>query len=212
MRNIIIALIALIITSSCNQKVKEKETEITDSVTVITPETVVEENQLAEVITRFVRAYSSKDNAKANALIHPDLGIYIIYQPGASKDFVRQDSLDFSNPIPKHFAYPSFSTEYALTFEKLPQYDCGITKWDKLGFMCDTTSHPKELSNIAAFQQEFNEKISSDEELEELERSEQESYMVIVTQDVDPLVFQVRKFKGAWYVTALDRAFASCDA
>ena len=212
MRNIIIALIALIITSSCNQKVKEKENKITDSVMVITPETVEEENQLAEVITRFVRAYSSKDNAKANALIHPDLGIYIIYKPGASESFVRKDSLDFSSPIPQHFAYPEFSTEYALTFEKLPQYDCGTTKWDKLGFVCDTTSHPKQLSNIAAFQEEYNEQVYSDQELEELERSEKESYVVIVTQDVDPLVFHVRRYNGAWYVTALDRAYASCDA
>lgn len=213
MKKIILGIIVLIIAASCNQGGKNTDSDETrDSIVAVAPANVEEENQLAEVITRFVRAYISKDNTKANALIHPQLGIYIIYRPGVADYFVRQDSLDFAHPIPEQFAYPDISTEYALTFEKLPVYDCETTKWDKQGFVCDTASHPKQLSNIAAFQEEYNDHVYSDDELEELERSEQESYRVIVTSELDPLIFHVRKYKGSWYVTTLDRAYTNCDA
>jgi hypothetical protein len=119
--------------------------------------------------------------------------------------------LDFNSPVPEVFAYPDLDTEYALTFEALPSYDCGTEKWDKLGFVCDTTKHPSQLSNIAAFEDEFDEDKFSEDELLKIEIAEKESYRIIVTSEY-PLVFHVRKFKGAWYVTTLDRAYAGCDA
>lgn len=211
-RNWFVLSLVFLLLVGCNQKSKNSTTEQTnDTVVNIIPVTVEEQNQLSEVITRFVRAYNSKDNAKINALIHPELGIYIIYRPGAADTFIRMDSLDFSKPVPEVFAYPDFSTEYALTFDKLPTFDCGTEKWDKLGFVCDTTSHPNQLSNIAAFEEEFNENQFSEAELNKIEIAEKESYRVIVTADI-PLIFHVRKYKGAWYVMTLDRAYAGCDA
>lgn len=196
---------------ACNQKGNKSQEEKKDSVTVVLPQTVEEQNELSDVITRFVRAYASKDNAKANALIHPDLGIYIIYRPGAADTFVRLDSLDFSRPVPEVFDYPDITYDYVLTYEKLPTFDCGTEKWDKTGFFCDTTSHPNQLSNIAAFEDEFDEDKFSEEDLVILEKGEQESYRVILTTR-EPLIFHVRKYQGKWYVTTLDRAYAGCDA
>lgn len=196
---------------ACNQKRNKSQEEKKDSVTVVSPQTVEEQNELSDVITRFVRAYASKDNAKANALIHPDLGIYIIYRPGAADTFVRLDSLDFSRPVPEVFDYPDITYDYVLTYEKLPTFDCGTEKWDKTGFFCDTTSHPNQLSNIAAFEDEFDEDKFSEEDLVILEKGEQESYRVILTT-TEPLIFHVRKYQGKWYVTTLDRAYAGCDA
>ena len=205
----LVLLFALII--SCNPRKKsEKETK-QDSVVTVVPTTSEEQNQLSEVITRFARAYASKDNLKANTLIHPDLGIYIIYRPGAADTFVKIDSLNFSQPIPEVFAYPDLSFDFALTYEKLPAFDCGSEKWDKMGFVCDTTSHPNQLSNIAAFEDEFDEDKFSEDDLIQIERAEKESYRIILTSQY-PLVFHVRKYKGGWYVTTLDRAYAGCDA
>ena len=206
---IIILMITLFF--SCNQGNKSKKVDTVDSADVVFPVTIDDQNQLSEVITRFVSAYISKDNAKANALIHSDLGLYIIYRPGASDTFIKVDSLDFSKPIPEVFAFPDFTTEYSLTFEKLPSFDCGTEKWDKTGFYCDTTSHPYQLSNIAAFEDEFDEDRFSEDDLAKLEIAEKESYRIIVTADY-PLIFHVRKYKGMWYVTTLDRAYAGCDA
>ena len=203
--------IIVLLTISCNRGNKSNKTEQRDTVAVVAPKTVDEQNQLSEVITRFVRAYASKYNAKANALIHPDLGIYIIYRPGASDTFVKKDSLDFSQPIPDMYAYPDFTTDLSLTYDILPIYDCGTEKWDKFGFICDTTSHPNQLSNIAAFEDEFDEEKFSEDDLLRIELSEKESYRIIVTAE-NPLIFHVRKYKGAWYVTTLDRAYAGCEA
>lgn len=204
----IVAVWALCI--SCNQGKKSDDVSTKDTASVVVPVTIDEQNQLSEVITRFARAYASKDNAKANALIHPDLGIHIIYRPGAADTFVKMDSIDFSKPITEVYAYPDFSTEYALSFDKLPAFDCGTEKWDKLGFYCDTTSHPNQLSNIAAFEDEFDDKFSEDDLLR-IEIAEKESYRIIITSDT-PLIFHVRKYNGLWYVTTLDRAYAGCDA
>lgn len=211
MRKIVgaVVLLALFI-ASCGQGQK-KEIQKKDSVEVVAPVTIQEQNELSEVITRFVRAYISKDSQMVNALINPDLGFTVIYRPGAADSFVKIDSIDFNKPIPDYFPYPNILNEYVLVYEKLPEYDCGTEKWNKLGFICDTTSHPNQLSNIVAFEKEFDEATFSEEQLEEIEKAEQESFRVILTS-ATPLVFHVQKYKGRWYVTTLDRAYAGCDA
>ncbi|ERJ58000.1 hypothetical protein M472_04400 [Sphingobacterium paucimobilis HER1398] len=196
---------------SCGPGSTKKEEEKKDSVAGVIPSTIDENNELSEVITRFVRAYASRDNDKVNRLVHPDLGFTIIYRPGASDTFVRIDSINFAKAMPEYYPYPNIQNDYVLVFEKLPEFDCGTEKWSKLGFFCDTTSHPNQLSNIAAFEKEFDESIFSEEQLDNLERNEAQSYRIIVTTK-DPLIFHVQRYKGGWYVTALDRAYAGCDA
>lgn len=205
----VVILLSALLTSCGQPNSKERTTK--DSVEIVTPVTVEEKNDLAELVTRFVRAYASKDNNKVNRLVHPELGITVIYRPGASDTFVKLDSIDFTKPMPDYFPYPELNNDYMLTFEKLPEFDCGTEKWNKLGFFCDTTSHPNQLSNIVAFEKEFDEAKFSEEELDKLEVAEAESFRVIVTT-ATPLVFHVRRYKGVWYVTTLDRAYAGCDA
>ena len=74
----ILPILLLCLIWSCNQGNKSSKTDSKDSVSSVVPTSPEEEQNLSEVITRFARAYASKDNAKANQLIHPDLGIYII--------------------------------------------------------------------------------------------------------------------------------------
>ena len=201
----------LMLLASCDSTTTKQTDQKKDSVAVVVPTTQEETNSLSEVITKFVRAYVNKDNEKVNALIHPELGLTVIYRPGASDTFSKVTTFDFAKPIPEYFAYPSIANDYVLTYEKLPNYDCGTEKWDKVGFYCDTTSHPLQLSNIAAFEDEFEEDKFSDEDLDNIEKSEQESYRIILTTD-NPLIFHVRQYQGKWYVTTLDRAYAGCDA
>lgn len=205
-----VALLVVLL-ASCGQGTKKQETEKKDTLATVTPITIEERNQLTEVITRFVRAYISRDNQKVNNLIHPDLGFTVIYRPGAADTFVKVDSMDFWNPVPDYFPYPVMQNDYVLTFEKLPEFDCGTEQWTKLGFFCDTTSHPKQQSNIAAFEKEFDESKLTEEELEVLEKNEEASFRVILTSKM-PLIFHVQRYNGNWYVTALDRAYAGCDA
>lgn len=198
----------LILLASCNSS--DNKTEETKD-TVETPTAVFPEDTqaISEVITRFVRAYINQDAEKANALIHPDLGLYIIYRPGAMDTYVRVDSMDFDVPVPDYFPYPTFDNDDVLTFEKLPVFDCGKEKWDKMGFFCDTTSQADQLTTIAAFNHEFD--GISDEELAEIKQLENDTYRVILTKD-DNLIFHVKKYNDKWYVFALDRAYAGCDA
>ncbi len=210
MRKLILAfscltVVALLMTScnSCNRET----TATKDSVTVVpTPD---ETQAITEVVTRFARAYISQDNEKANALIHPDLGLYIIYRPGAMDAYERVDSIDFKKPVPEHFPYTQFENDYVLAFEKIPTYDCGGEKWDKLGFICDTTVQANQLTHIAKFKQEFKEiDAAAVQQIAELEK---DSYRVVLTK-AENLIFHVKKYQGAWYVLVLDRAYGWCDA
>jgi len=199
-------LISSIFAVSCNSSSKKNEDnkDAADSIA-----TFEQTQQLTEVITRFARAYISQDNDKVNALIHPDLGLYIIYRPGASDVYAHVSRIDFSKPVPNHFPYTTFQNDYTLTFEKLPVFDCGSEKWDKLGFFADTTATANQLTTIAIFRQEF-ENVSA-AEVAQIKELEKDTYRIILTVN-ENLVFHVKKYEGAWYVIVLDRAYGWCDA
>ncbi|MFD2596963.1 hypothetical protein [Sphingobacterium griseoflavum] len=206
MRNLMLAFCcAAMLLSSCNRTKKTEETKntVTDSAQL------ADTQAITEVITRFARAYMSQDNEKANALIHPDLGLYIIYRPGAMDTYEHVDSIDFKNPVPEHFPYTTFENDYVLTFGEVPTYDCGGEKWDKLGFFCDTTKQANQLAEIAAFKQEFKE--IDEAAVAAIKNLEKDSYRVVLTQD-ENLIFHVKKHQGAWYILVLDRAYGWCDA
>ena len=200
-----------LITSACTNN-ESKKSQTQDSVVTNTiPTSTEREEDLTNVITRFVRAYITQDNDKANKLIHPDLGFTVIYRPGVVDAFVRVDSIDFRNPIPEYYAYPEITNDFSLMYTTLPTFDCGTEKWSKLGFYCDTTVHPLQLSNIIAFDNTSNEDKISEDELLKIENDEQNSFRVILTSET-PLIFHVQLYKGAWYVTTLDRAYGTCEA
>ncbi len=202
---LIIATI-IAITSSCRQSSKKSE-ETKDTVTQVAP--TEQEQQITEVITRFARAYNAQDNEKANALIHPDLGLYVIYRPGASDTYTRVDRIDFTKPVPEHFPYTMLQHDYVLRFEKLPIFDCGTETWDKLGFFADTAAVANQLTIIAEFEKEFNN--ATEAEVVRIKEVEKDSYRVILTVN-ENLIFHVKKYEGAWYVIVLDRAYGWCDA
>lgn len=201
-----ILLISSIFAVSCNSSSKKNEDNKDTADSIATFE---QTQQLTEVITRFARAYISQDNDKVNALIHPDLGLYIIYRPGASDVYAHVSRIDFSKPVPNHFPYTTFQNDYTLTFEKLPVFDCGSEKWDKLGFFADTTATANQLTTIAIFRQEF-ENVSA-AEVAQIKELEKDTYRIILTVN-ENLVFHVKKYEGAWYVIVLDRAYGWCDA
>src|SRR5690606_9260075 len=119
------------------------------------------------------------------------------------------DLIDFNRPVPEYFPYTTFENDYVLTFEKLPAFDCGEEKWDKLGFFCDTTSQARQLTTIATFDQEFNGMNEAD--LVAIKQLEKDTFRVILTRD-ENLIFHVKKHQDKWYVFVLDRAYAWCDA
>ena len=164
---------------------------------------------MTEVITRFVRAYVSKDNQKANKLIHPDLGLYVIYRPGAMDTYQHIDSIDFGNPVPNHYPYSDITNDYGLTFASLPVFDCGTEKWDKLGLIADTTKQADQLTFIAEFKNKFEE--ITDQQLIQIKEIEKDTYRIILTSE-DPLIFHIKSYQGVWYIIALDRAYSGCDA
>lgn len=198
----------LILMTSCTSSNKKTE-ETKDSTAIPTAVFPEDTKGINEVISRFSDAYLRQDNEKANALVHPELGLFIIYRPGASNAYERVDSIDFEKPVPEYFPYTTFENDFILTYEDLPSFDCGGEKWDKLGFFCDTTVQANELTEIASFNHEFN--GISDAELAEIKELEKGTFRVILTKD-ENLIFHVKKYQGNWYVFVLDRAYGWCDA
>lgn len=196
-------LIVLFFSACQNKKKAEEKTQ--ESIAL----SETDKQDLMNVITRFARAYLSQDNGKANALIHPDMGLIVIYRPGAMDTFTKVDSLDFSKPVPSHYAYETFTNQYALTFGSLPKLDCSTMRWDKQGFFCDTTKNATTLTDLTNFYKEIHE--PSPIELSQVTELEKDSYRVILVDQAD-LIFHVKRHENNWYVTVLDRAYSGCDA
>lgn len=214
MRKLLIGtLVFLIFLTSCNQSDESNTTTITteDTTEVMTPAIIVDKGNLESVIYAFVKAYESKSNTNVNALIHPELGFTIIYREGVSDTFRKMDSINFAKPIPNYYDYPTIKSNSLVHFETLPEIDCGNEKWDKVGLFCDTTGHPNQVSHIMSFQNEFDANKYPASRIKSVVEEEKNSYRVVLSEEV-PLVFHMRKYKGAWYVTTLDRAFGGCDA
>lgn len=205
--------VCVLLFTACNNSNKKTEEKLdtTQREAIDQPEEV---QQISEVITRFVRAYISQDNEKINALIHPEEGIAIIYRPGAADTFSLLDTFDFKKPVPEYYAYPPLQNDQVLTFEKLPEYDCGTMKWDKVGFFCDTTSNSQTqlLQTILKFEEEFEPTKHDETNKKRIQELENGSYRVILAQDEESLIFHVKQFGNSWYVTLLDRAYGGCDA
>lgn len=209
-RLFLFALVGCISLFSCNRTNKNK-VEDKDSSKNKESSKMIDYSNRIEVINAFVNAYVKKDNKSINSLVHPDLGIAIIFRPGVADRFYKVDSIDFSKPVPEYYEYPTVKNEFSLSFAGLPEFDCGTEKWDKLGFYCDTISNPKQLTDILAFEREFEPKNLPESYIKEISDLENDSYRVILTSE-NPLIFHVKKHKGLWYVTVLDRAYAGCDA
>jgi len=213
MRNIIsMALVAMFFFYSCNQTTKtNKETKDSVATTVSINERD-SSNSIDQVVRSFATAYANKSNTGVNALIHPDLGLKIIYRPGAADTYLRVDSIDFAKPIPNYFPYPTIINNFSkLNYETIPVFDCGLEKWNKTGMFCDTITHPNQLSTIIDFERDYEPKKYSNALIKEIKAQEKDSYRVVITTEI-PLVFHLTKYQGAWYVTVLDRAYASCEA
>lgn len=205
-------LVVFLVLNGCDQRTEtntKKDDFREDEVPVSLEQEEVD--SLKNTIYAFVKAYENRSNTEINALIHPDLGIKIIYRPGVSDTFTEAQAIDFLQPTPAHFDYPTLSNEYILTYGKLPQYDCAKEKWDKQGLFCDSTSHPTALSTIIAFENQYAPKKVSKQHLTKIKEAERMSYRVILAQN-NPLVFHVQKYENRWYVVVLDRAYGGCDA
>jgi hypothetical protein len=207
----LLLLACLVSFTSCNQKPKKAES-VQDSVVTSEPVKLLDSlKPLEDVINGFVKAYEQRNSNQVNTFIHPDLGLTVIHRPGVSDVFNKIDSFDFENPTPSYFAYPSVKNSFKLSYNKLPDFDCGTEKWSKTGFFVDTTSVPNQLSQIIEFEREFEPNKYSVKQVKDIKNAERNSYRVILTTE-NPLIFHVQKYKGFWYVTVLDRAYAGCDA
>lgn len=205
----VFCFLALVCLNSCNQGTKtvaEKKDTIVTSVN-----DVVGSDELEKVIMKFVKAYSEKNNVDANMLLDSDLGLLVIYRPGVADTFVKIDSIDFLKPVPSYFPYEHIHNDDVLQYAKLPEFNCGTEKWDKVGLYCDTTVHPIQLHTILDFEHEFEPNKYKISEIKQLKNNEEESVRVILS-GASPLVFHVQKYMGQWYVVLLDRAYAGCDA
>ncbi|WP_433901857.1 hypothetical protein [Sphingobacterium puteale] len=227
MRNLfffVLICISIGVFSCRNNKKEDKAVKIAqDSIpldTISKPDTLEKEVEkedtetLEQVLEKIAKAYIDQDSKTINDYIHPKLGIYIIYRPGALDSYVHQNNFSFAKPVPEYHSYEKLSYKGPLKAGKLPVFDCGTMKWDKLGFFYDKKSRPNELSQTAKFMNEILDAKITRNELRRLRNIEIRSYRAIMTsnESEEPFVFHVTKEGEKWYITVIDRAYAGCDA
>jgi len=168
---------------------------------------------LKSTIETITAAFAQQDSVTINNYIRNEWGLYLVYRPGSSDTYTIVDGINFEQPTPNYYQYPVFKNSSKLSFEVIPEFDCGTEKWNKEGFFCDTTCHPDILSQIVEFAKMYDVNAYEDQDIKQIKSLEKQSFRVIATgDDSDSFIFHISLFEGKWYLTLIDRAYGGCDA
>ena len=166
--------------------------------------------------SEIANAFAKKNIAAVNKYINPDAGVYIITRPGAMDAAVNQKKLDVKNPFT--FAYPYKDTsqvkKHKITFGTAPKYDCGTEKWDKKGFIADTTTKYHRITDVLYMTGKYGGEKLSPEEIEKIKTLENSSRKVVFTGlcKGKGLVFYLSFINNKWYLLLIDTVASNCEA
>ncbi len=209
MRIKFIVVAAYFLLCSCDEPAKQKQ-----EVQAPAPKEVINNNQaLTNAVLTVIKAFNNKDQAAIDGLTSKKYGITIIYRTGVFNEYKRRDRLNFAQPVPATFPYPTQLAGQSVTFAKLPKFNCGTMQWDKHGVYCDTITKDTLLSGVPANLIKYrgdNIPASETEFYTQLESNSQR--IVVAGEEGNSLVFYLTLINNRWYLTAIDRITTDCSA
>jgi len=160
-------------------------------------------------------AFAKKNAAAINKYVDPKTGVYVITRPGAIDAICHDTRLNVKNTLPY---YPYKDTlkvrKYPLKYAVSPRYDCGEEKWDKKGFIADTSTKHHRLTELMDFLSKNEMGVYPAEELKKAEELEGRSRKVVFTELAKKhgLVFYLTYINKKWYLTLIDTVASDCSA
>ena len=169
---------------------------------------------LESSIIKVVKAFKEKDELTLNELISKEKGLITLFRRGVFDQFEKTEKIDFENPVPEYLPYFDFSTDFKVTFESLPTFDCDKAKWSKVGIYCDTIRNNNNLlSNTAKNLKKYRNDNISDKEIKTFEKIEMNSHRIVLSaKNGGELIFYLTLINKKWYLTIIDRVTSDCSA
>lgn len=164
---------------------------------------------LKTTILKVIEAFKDKNAIALNQLIDKKTGLYITFRPGTMDHYLKVNTIDFNNPIPKYLPY-SASDYNTILFEKQPTFDCATMEWDKKGLYCDIDFQNHLLSQIAENLNEYANANISDNEIIKMKNLEKNTKQIIATDE--DLIFHLTLINNKWHLTVIDRSTTDCSA
>ncbi|MFD2586027.1 hypothetical protein ACFSQJ_03750 [Croceitalea marina] len=164
-------------------------------------------------IVKLVTAFKEKDQATVNGFVSKKQGVIIVFRFGIFDQYQKTAILDFETPVPDYFPYYDFSTDYRVSFEPLPSYDCETFEWTKTGMYCDTTKTSHLLSKTAKNLNTYMDANISEKEIKSFEKLEKNSHRIVVCDRTEgEFIFYLTRLDKRWYLTLIDRVTTDCSS
>jgi hypothetical protein len=161
-------------------------------------------------------AFAKKNIAALNKYIDLQTGVYVITRPGAIDQSMNYKKLETKNEWMQHYPYKDSVkiTKYKLTYGNAPRFNCGDNKWDKKGFVADSSSKNDRLSSLLSMRSQYENEQHTSEEMEKVKTLEKNSRRVVFTEIAKGrgLVFHLALINGKWHLFIIDTVAGNCEA
>ncbi len=201
MKNLIIKIACFIFISLCFCSYTQKKTN--------------KEAAFTKLCSEIANAFAKNNIAAINKYIDANTGIYIITRPGAMDAVIHQTKLDEKKPFAFKYPYADASQikKHKITFGTAPKYDCGTEKWNKKGFIADTTTKYHRITDVFYMTGKYGGEKLSEEETEKIKTLENNSRKIVFTEisKGKGLVFYLTLINNKWYLLLIDTVASSCE-
>jgi hypothetical protein len=174
------------------------------------------EAEFKKTCIALVEHFAKKNIAGINKYINPEIGVYIITRPGAMDVLSHEKKFDPTESFP--YSYPYNDTtqlkKYSLKYGTAPKFDCGTEKWNKKGFIADSSIKYKRISDLMRFRSKYEDDKYSKKDFDKICALEKNSRKIVFTDISEKrgLVFHLTFLNGKWYLYLIDTVVSDCGA
>ena len=174
------------------------------------------EAEFRKLCSEIATAFAKKNSTAINKYINPETGVYVVTRPGAMDEFINQKKLDAKNPFKIKYPYSDTSAvkKHFVKYGAAPTFDCGSMKWNKNGFVADSSTKFNRISDIMNFRTKNEGAKYSKEEIEKINTAEKINRKIVFTliNKGHGLVFYLTFLNGKWYLFLIDTVASDCGA
>lgn len=176
---------------------------------------------LEETARKVIMGFQQEDAQLINSLIDKKTGLYVLFHRGASMDVENLKQINFRQPVPEYFPWPSAGEHVPRDDEfnkkAIPKFNCE-RGWNKQGYFISNSDVHHKVSRSLVFTQMFGspQNTISDAQIAAARRMEYGAVRVVAAPEEsnDGLVFylsQLYSYGSDWYLTVVDQ-IGDCGA
>jgi len=173
------------------------------------------QESLEDAIIKTIKAFQNKDKGTLDKLVLNDFGIALVNMGGLYWRMNVYDKIPFDNiegPALTPFGHKNFITDYNISFEELPFFDCREKTWSKPRgkIYCDTTQVGGIREGIARTENEYLGGTWARLDVDQFRAVEEKSYKIMAIGKEDGVfIFHLTFWQNEWFLTEIE-SFETC--